>query len=176
MMTYITAFIFYTMAMVGILLVGFIVYKKTLTTSKGENKGMIKILDSYMIAPKKMLFVVKVKDEKFLIASGIEHTTFLAKLSDSEAKNNEYNTDNFILQKQNQNVENLINNQEKQYEDLQKARLNKIQKQFNELYSKDSTIQTTTQPERQTLDRRQMVKALLKDLNETTNAKMGSMF
>ena len=85
MITYITAFIFYTLAMIGILLVGFVIYKKTFVVSKGENKGMIKILDSYPIGPKKVLMVVKIRNERFLIASGVEHTTFLAKLSDKGA-------------------------------------------------------------------------------------------
>ena len=56
MATYITAFIFYTLAMVGILLVGYVVYKKVITTTKGENRDMIQILDSMPIAPKKTLF------------------------------------------------------------------------------------------------------------------------
>ena len=69
MMTYVTAFIFYTLAMIGILLVGFIVYKKTFMSEKGENKGYIKVIDSLPIGNKKMLLVVKIKNEKFLIAS-----------------------------------------------------------------------------------------------------------
>ena len=83
MMTYVTAFIFYTLAMIGILLIGFVVYKKTfMPTNKGESRGMIKIIDSLPIDNKKMLHVVKIKNEKFLIASGLEHTTFLSKLDD----------------------------------------------------------------------------------------------
>ena len=83
MITYITAFIFYTLAMVGILLVGFVVYKKTFVMNKSESKGLIKIIDSHMIAPKKTLLIVKIKNEKFLIASDSDRTTFLAKLSDN---------------------------------------------------------------------------------------------
>ena len=65
MITYITAFIFYTLAMIGILIVGYVVYKKTILTTKKDTKGMIKILDSLPIGPKKTLLVVKVKNEKF---------------------------------------------------------------------------------------------------------------
>ena len=86
MMTYITAFIFYTLAMIGILLLGFVVYKKTIMTTKNETKGMIKILDSMPIGNKKNLLVVKIKNERFLIASGMEHTTFLAKLAEDNSK------------------------------------------------------------------------------------------
>ena len=86
MMTYITAFIFYTMAMIGIMLLGFVIYKKTMMTTKSETKGMIKVLDSLPIGNKKNLLVVKIKNEKFLIASGMEHTTFLSKLADENTK------------------------------------------------------------------------------------------
>ena len=40
MMTYVTAFIFYTLAMIGILLIGFIVYKKTFIIDKNENYNL----------------------------------------------------------------------------------------------------------------------------------------
>ena len=80
MATYVTAFIFYTLAMIGIMLIGFVVYKKTFIVNKADSKGIIKILDSLPIGNKKMLLVVKIKNEKFLIASGVEHTTFLSKL------------------------------------------------------------------------------------------------
>ena len=83
MLTYITAFIFYTLAMVGILLVGYIIYKKSFTNTQTQTRGLIKILDHQMISPKKSLMVVKVNNERFLIASGIEHTTFLAKLENN---------------------------------------------------------------------------------------------
>ena len=59
MMTYVTAFIFYTLEMIGVLLVGFIVYKKTFIIDKNENKGTIKIIDSLPIGNKKNLLVVK---------------------------------------------------------------------------------------------------------------------
>jgi len=79
MMTYVSAFIFYTLAMIGVLLVGFIIYKKTFNQNTGLSKGMIKIVDSAPLGNKKMLHIVKIKNESFLIASGLEHTTFLAK-------------------------------------------------------------------------------------------------
>ena len=88
MITYITAFIFYTLAMVGILLIGFVVYKKTMMGAKSDNKGVIKVIDSLAIGPKKTLLVVKIRNEKFLIASGAEHTTFLAKLADNDVVKN----------------------------------------------------------------------------------------
>lgn len=83
MTSYITGFIFYTLAMIGVLVIGYLVYKKTNVFSNMQTNGIIKIIDSLAISPKKVLMVVKIKNEKFLIASGAEHTTFLAKLDDN---------------------------------------------------------------------------------------------
>ena len=139
MMTYVTAFIFYTLAMIGILLVGFIVYKKTFMSEKGENKGYIKVIDSLPIGNKKMLLVVKIKNEKFLIASGLEHTTFLSKLEDDNTQKE--TSKNPVLN----NIvdENLVDkiydetfsqkNEQKLYDDNKKARLDELQRQFKEL-------------------------------------------
>lgn len=85
MISYLTAFIFYTLAMVGILLLGFVVYKKFNFPSKQDSRGIIKIIDSCPIGAKKNLLVVKIGNEKFLIASGLEHTTFLSKLDNNSA-------------------------------------------------------------------------------------------
>ncbi len=139
MLTYIAAFIFYTLAMVGVLLIGFVVYKKTFLINSNTNKGSIKIVDSLNIAPKKMLFVVKIENEKFLIASGAEHTTFLAKLDQKE--------------------EETI--QEVEQEKIDKT--NKIQEQFKELYSTSKF--DFNKPKLNKVDRKDIVKKLLKDLN-----------
>ena len=57
-----------------------VVYKKTFQPNGVEHKGIIKVIDSLAIGNKKHLLIVKIKNENFLIASGMEHTTFLAKL------------------------------------------------------------------------------------------------
>lgn len=204
MITYIMAFIFYTLAMVGIMLIGFIVYKKTIINPKSDKKSSMAILDSLQIAPKKQLLIVKIKNEKFLIASGLEHTTFLAKLEDNQKS---YSINETIRQPQisaileqnltNQNIQanqnNLssLNNSIGQYEEnnkqnqeaflaqrhynLQQARLEKIQKQFRELYEIDPQKQIQ-EPEEKPLNRKAMVRQLLKDLNETTSSKVGNGF
>jgi len=185
MMTYITAFIFYTLAMIGILLVGFVIYKKTFVINKGENKGMIKILDSYPIGPKKTLLVVRIKNEKFLIASGAEHTTFLSKLSDENTKSQALEKNSQPRMKKQQlpdmtqeELESAILDENKikqqRYDDTQiyQSRLDKIQKQFNELYEKEDEPSENVQ---NASDRRQMIRRLLKDLNETNSVKSGRM-
>ena len=166
MMTYVTAFIFYTLAMIGILLVGFIVYKKTFMSEKGENKGYIKVIDSLPIGNKKMLLVVKIKNEKFLIASGLEHTTFLSKLEDDNTQME--TSKNPVLN----NIvdENLVDkiydetfsqkNEQKLYDDNKKARLDELQRQFKELYEKEETKPKITDS---MMSKKEMLKRLLKD-------------
>ena len=137
MMTYVTAFIFYTLAMIGILLIGFVVYKKSFVVNRRYGKGMIKVIDSLPIGNKKTLLVIKIKDEKFLVASGAEHTTFLAKLDDEDKVELEENTT-----AQNAQIKALFNDEieaekRNRFDDMKKHRAAEIQKQFKELYSKE---------------------------------------
>lgn len=176
MATYITAFIFYTLAMIGILLIGFVIYKKVMANSTRENKGMIKILDSMSIAPKKTLLVVQIKNEKFLIASGAEHTTFLSKLSDesSTVKISSKTIEDVKQQMQNSNPEVLQyqqlqqirpaqqvqemkvqeiqpqiqpKRQEIRFDDVSDMQARKLQKQFNELYEQEEIETKRQQPQ-----------------------------
>ncbi len=162
MLTYIAAFIFYTMAMIGVLLLGFVIYKKVLMPQNKDNKGMIKVLDKVSISAKKSLMVVKVRNEKFLIALDCEHTTFLSKLSDEKSNKEE---------KYSQNQPNtLIQPKQAFVDDIQQQRLDRIQRQFKQLYSDEQEEVKSQQP-----DRKEMIRKLLKDLNDTTGAyKTGS--
>lgn len=82
---YILNFIVYTTAMVGIMLIAVAVYKKSCLWGKfGEQKSDMKIEQSLNLSPKKTLYVVNVKNEKFLIASDSDRTSFLAKLEDEQ--------------------------------------------------------------------------------------------
>lgn len=182
MMTYVTAFIFYTLAMIGILLVGFVVYKKVFETTRGENRGLIKVLDSSPIGNKKLLLIVQVKNERFLIASGAEHTTFLAKLSNE-------NTIKEI--KKEPKIEDVIDQdflneafkelpKEPRFDDIKNARAIELQKQFNELYEKEDN---NLNPQKQQIEtsesnRKKAIKQLLESLNfnENTSNKNGSKF
>ncbi len=183
MITYITAFIFYTLAMIGILIVGYIVYKKTILTSKKDNKGLIKVIDSLPIGPKKTLLVVKIKNEKFLIASGVEHTTFLAKLDEDDNKQNSkiirqamQNADkniDFIPKKQ--EYENFSNTQfeeikekpKERFDDFERLKLEKLQKQFNQLYAKatQSPPANDISEFHRGSQRKEILRELLNDLN-----------
>ena len=199
MITYLTAFIFYTLAMVGILLIGFIVYKKIGPLNKNENKGMIKILDSMPIGPKKVLLVVKIKNEKFLIASGLEHTTFLSKLNDENSQNKNQKTYqqtdsqnllqalNNIEQKNknsaeiqdfmDSNINPRVSKQNTQFDELHQARLNKLQRQFRELYEKEEKDFSPVEQLRKG-NKQKIIKQLLKELNNDNDydSKIGSNY
>lgn len=163
MLTYIAAFIFYTFAMIGVMLLGFIIYKKTIMPSKAENKGMIKILDKVNVSAKKSLLVVRVKNERFLIAADAERTTFLSKLSDEKQNTKE--------QKE-EKIKHEIQERQTYIDDVQQQRLNKIQKQFNELYSSN---EEELNKQQQNTTRKEMIRKLLKDLNNSSESvKTGS--
>lgn len=168
MMTYVTAFIFYTFAMIGILLIAFVIYKKTFMNIKSDAKGIIKIIDSQPIGNKKMLMVVKVKDEKFLIATGPESTTFLSKLN---FENNQKRTQKTTKKEEiNDNFQ-----QENMFLNSQENKINQIQKQFMDLYSKEETIPAKEEEIDPIPHRREMIRKLLKDLNNV-NAKKEARF
>lgn len=163
MLTYIAAFIFYTLAMIGVMLLGFVVYKKMIMP-KQETKGMIKILDKTAISPKKSLMVVKIKNEKFLIALDAERTTFLSKLNEEKQILKEQKEEKVILQNP------QIPQKATYVDELQQQRLDKIQRQFQQLYSNNEE-----QKVQQHTDRKEMIRKLLKELNDTTtSAKFGS--
>ncbi len=154
MITYIGAFIFYTAAMIGLLLVGFIVYKKMVPAQAIGSKGLIEILDSVPVGNKKLLMIVKVKNEKFLIASGFEHTTFLAKLDMQSAPSQAKDKFENVIQAQSE----LQARNEIQKINEQKTKL------FKELYEKDENEKLLSQVKK--MDKQKLVKQLLKELSE----------
>lgn len=171
MATYVTAFIFYTLAMIGILLIGFVVYKKTFQIDKSENKGTIKILDSLPIGNKKTLLVVKVKNEKFLIASGLEHTTFLSKLEDVKVpelkQKEEIITPEVVDMSLVEEIhkENFAQQNENRFDDVQKSRNLELQRQFRELYEKEEAPVVVDEAAK----RKEMLKQLLKEYHRDGN-------
>lgn len=181
MMTYVSAFIFYTLAMIGIMFAGFIVYKKTFENAKGDNKGLIKILDSTPIGNKKMLLVVKVKNERFLIASGVEHTTFLSKLDNDNFKEIPQIQEQEITKEEVERSvldeiyeENFTPTKKMpRFDDPQKIRAALVQKQFKELYEQD---ENEIPINKEALNKKEMMKELLKSLNADSNKINGSKF
>ena len=85
MFGYLAGFCVYTFAMIGIILVGFIVAKKCMYGHGSANRKdkFLEIENSLVIEPKKTIYVLKAGNEKFLIASDMERTSFLTKLDSS---------------------------------------------------------------------------------------------
>lgn len=80
---YLINFAVYTMAMIGALLLCFIIYKKTLITPKiTKNTNNLEVENTLNLSPRKTLYVIKAGDEKFLIAADAERTSFLARLDE----------------------------------------------------------------------------------------------
>ena len=85
---YLINFLVYSMAMVGLLFVCLMVYKKTMTNNYSKkNSEELTVENAMNLSARKTLYIVKAGNEKFLIASDAERTTFLAKLNDIENTN-----------------------------------------------------------------------------------------
>lgn len=84
MKIYILNFLVYTMAMVGVIYVSLMIFKRTMTQNNLNSNSNLKIESSLNISPRKNLHVVNVDGERFLIASDIQNTTFLSKLNSTK--------------------------------------------------------------------------------------------
>lgn len=83
-MGYLTNFIVYTLAMVGVIILALMVFKgATNGTVKGGSK-FLKIQDSLSIGPRKTLYIISAGEEKFLIAGDVDKTTLISKLQSNE--------------------------------------------------------------------------------------------
>lgn len=81
MSSYLVNFLVYAMAMVGLLFLCLMVYKKTMLNTKCTKKNDELVLENALnISQRKTLYVVKAGQERFLIAADAERTSFLAKL------------------------------------------------------------------------------------------------
>ena len=81
-MGYLTNFIVYMLAMVGVLVVAMLVFKHTAGGCAKNSAGKcLKVLDTLSIGPRKTLYIVSAGDEKFLIAGDTERTSLISKLN-----------------------------------------------------------------------------------------------
>lgn len=83
--TYLINFLVYSMAMVGLLFICLMVYKKTMGNNRfSRNNEEFSVENALNLSPRKTLYVIKTGNERFLIASDVERTTFLAKLGENQ--------------------------------------------------------------------------------------------
>ncbi len=83
MTTHIIAFIFYTLAMLGVIFVAFAVYKN-IVFGQNTHISKLKIEDMLRLNQRKSLYVINYEGEKFLIASDVDSTTLISKLNTKE--------------------------------------------------------------------------------------------
>jgi len=79
--SYILNFMVYTMAMCGLICFALFVYKKfAVGNFLSKNSQFLNIEESLSLAPRKMLYVIRAGEERFLIASDVDKTTLVSKL------------------------------------------------------------------------------------------------
>ena len=82
MTSYIISFVVYTTAMVGAIFLALFVYKKFAISKNYASKSkFLAVEDCISLGVRKQLYIIRAGNEKFLIASDTERTTFLAKLN-----------------------------------------------------------------------------------------------
>ena len=83
-MGYLTNFIVYTLAMVGVIVIALMVFKNaTNVNTKGSSK-YLKVHDTLSLGPRKTLYIVSAGEEKFLIAGDVDKTSLISKLGCNE--------------------------------------------------------------------------------------------
>lgn len=81
-MGYLSNFIVYALAMVGVIILALYVFKYSTgykVKNNGSSKGL-KVTDTLSLSPRKTLYVVETGGEKFLIAGDTDRTTLISKL------------------------------------------------------------------------------------------------
>ena len=80
---YLTGFLVYMLAMLGIIFIALVVVKKSITFSSVKQKNsFLKIESRLNIEPRKNLYVIKAGNERFLVSSGIEGCQFMTKIGE----------------------------------------------------------------------------------------------
>lgn len=79
-MGYITNFIVYTLAMVGVIVVALLVFKNATSAGCGKSSKYLKVIDSISIGQRKTLYIVSTGKEQFLIAGDVNNTCLISKL------------------------------------------------------------------------------------------------
>lgn len=83
-MGYLSNFIVYTLAMVGVMMIALFVFKKSMNCSPKGGTKFLKVLDTMSLGPRKTLYIVSAGEEKFLIAGDAERTSLISKLQGTQ--------------------------------------------------------------------------------------------
>ncbi len=79
-MGYLTNFIVYTLAMVGVVMLALFVFKASTTSGVKSGSKFLKVHDTLSLGPRKTLYIVSAGEEKFLIAGDVDKTSLISKL------------------------------------------------------------------------------------------------
>jgi len=88
---YLMGFVVYTAAMIGVIFLAVIVYKKFSYNGVSKSK-FLNVEDCISLAPRKNLYVVRAGNERFLVASDAERTNLISKLGQTEHSSAEEKT------------------------------------------------------------------------------------
>lgn len=82
MLGYLAGFIFYTLAMIGVILLGYVAIRKLgLSGYTSNRKSNFLSIESHLpLEPRKNLYVIKAGTERFLVSTDIEGSKLLTKL------------------------------------------------------------------------------------------------
>lgn len=82
---YLVNFAAYTLAMVGLICLCMLVYKKSFLDAGNNSKvDFLKVENRLNLSARKTIYVIKAGEERFLVASDVDKTTFLAKLGEEQ--------------------------------------------------------------------------------------------
>lgn len=84
-MGYLTNFIVYTLAMVGVIVLALLIFKNATAVGVTKKSKHLRILDSMSLAPRKTLYIIETGGEKFLIAGDADNTTLISKLNSTSS-------------------------------------------------------------------------------------------
>lgn len=79
-MGYLSNFIVYTLAMVGVIMLAVLVFKTSTSTGVKAKSKYLKVHDTLSLGPRKTLYIVSAGEEKFLIAGDVDKTSLISKL------------------------------------------------------------------------------------------------
>ena len=83
-MGYLTNFIVYTFAMVGIIMLALFIFKASTGGNTKSHSKYLKVHDTLSLGPRKTLYIVSAGEEKFLIAGDIDKTSLISRLGENK--------------------------------------------------------------------------------------------
>ncbi len=80
------------LVVLGILLIIYGLVKKRVTLLQGGGKGIIKVIESRHLMPKKSLFLIEVRGREYLVGSGGDSINLIAAISDGEQNQSDFDS------------------------------------------------------------------------------------